>query len=102
MDVNHGWKRKWSTENNKKSIFQGQIFHCASHRLNLVVNDLNLVPEFRNTVGTVKEVIRFFRESPLRRKLIMNIPMLCETRWSSKYKSIKISFENFVITFRSN
>jgi hypothetical protein len=73
---------------------KAKFFHCASHRLNLVVNDLNSVPEFRNTVGIVKEVIRFFRESPLRRRLVTNIPLLCETRWSSKYKSIRIFFEN--------
>ncbi|XP_025417879.1 52 kDa repressor of the inhibitor of the protein kinase-like [Sipha flava] len=57
-------------------------FHCASHKLNLVVNDQNSIPEIRNTIGTVKEIIKFFRESILRRKLIPNIPLFCETRWS--------------------
>ena len=54
----------------RNQYLKAKFFHCASPRLNLVVNDLNLVPEFRNTMGTVKEVIRFFRESSLRRKLI--------------------------------
>lgn len=46
-------------------------FHSVSHKLNLVVNDLNN---------------NFFRESSLHRKCIQ---MLCETRWSQKYTSIK-------------
>ena len=54
-------------------------FHCASHKLNLVVNDQNSIPEIRNTIGTVKEIIKFLKESVLRRKLIPNIPLFCET-----------------------
>ena len=43
---------------------KAKFFHyCCSHRLNLVINDLNAVPEFRNTVGIVKQFIKFFRES---------------------------------------
>lgn len=72
-------------------------FHCASHRLNLVVNDLNQVPEVRNTIGTIKQVIRFFRESTLRRNKVPNIPGLCETRWSEKYKSIRLFSKKFEI-----
>ena len=56
------------------------FFLCASHRLNLVVNDLNAVTEIQNTVGVIKEVINFFRESVLRRKLVTNIPLLCDIR----------------------
>ena len=37
--------------------------HCDSHKLNLVVNDLNDVVAVWNTVGTVKSIIRFFRGS---------------------------------------
>ncbi|XP_025423131.1 uncharacterized protein LOC112692619 [Sipha flava] len=29
-------------------------FHCASHRLNLVINDLNKIMVIRNTIGTIK------------------------------------------------
>lgn len=71
-------------------------FHCASHKLNLVVNDLNEIAVIRNTVSTIKEIIRFFRESALRRKCIPNIPMLCETRWSQKYKSIATFKQHYV------
>uniref|UniRef100_A0A6P7FG72 Uncharacterized protein LOC114329098 n=1 Tax=Diabrotica virgifera virgifera TaxID=50390 RepID=A0A6P7FG72_DIAVI len=52
-------------------------FHCASHRLNLVINDISKIVEIRNTIGTVKDVIVFFRESTLRRNLIPNIPLFC-------------------------
>ena len=36
----------------------------------------------------------FFRESNQRRKLIPNVPLLCETRWTHKYKSLRIFAEN--------
>jgi Domain of unknown function (DUF4371)/hAT family C-terminal dimerisation region len=72
-------------------------FHCASHILNLVINDLNNVKEVRNAIGTTKEIINFFRESTLRRSLIPNIPLFCETRWSAKYKSIRIFSDNFLV-----
>lgn len=80
----------------RKKYPSAVYFHCASHRLNLVVNDLNSVQEIRNTVGTIKEVIRFFRESVLRRKTIPNITLFCETRWSHKYTSIRVFKENFL------
>ena len=68
------------------------FFHCSNHRLNLVINDLNKIMIIPNTTGTIKDIIRFFRESTLRRKLIPNIPLFCETRLSSKYKSIFRTF----------
>ena len=68
---------------------------CSAHRLNLVVNDLNAVVDVWNTIGTVKAIIKFFRESPKRRPLVPNTPLLCETRWSANYKSIRFLAENF-------
>ncbi|XP_047141462.1 zinc finger MYM-type protein 1-like [Hydra vulgaris] len=50
--------------------------HCASHRLNFVVDDLNDVAVIRNTIGTIKAIISFFRESPKRRSSVPNIPLL--------------------------
>ena len=61
-----------------------------------MINDLNSVAEIRNTTATIKEVIVFLRESPLRRKHVPNLPLLCETRWSQKYRSIKVFENNFV------
>lgn len=80
----------------KKKYKSSLYFHCASHRLNLVVNDVNILPEVRNTIGTIKDIVNFFRESVLRRKMIPNIPRLCETRWSEKYKVIRLFKNNFL------
>lgn len=46
MAGNIGGVQKIMQEKYKKALF----FHCASHKLNLVVNDLNCVPEIRNTI----------------------------------------------------
>jgi len=73
------------------------FFHCNSHKLNLVINNLSDVSEIRNTVGTIKDSINFFRESPIRRKYIPNIPLFFETRWTAKYKNIRIFKENINI-----
>jgi len=72
-------------ENGVKSIIQRKYpnihyVHCSSHRLNLVVHDLNELFEVRNTIGTIKEIIKFFRESNIRRQLVPSILILCETR----------------------
>lgn len=88
-------------ENGVKSIIQKKypnihFVHCSSHRLNLVVNDLNTLVEIRNCIGTMKEIIKFFRDSPLRRPLFPAVPMLCETRWSQKHKSARIFKENII------
>ncbi|XP_040067807.1 zinc finger MYM-type protein 1-like [Ixodes scapularis] len=82
----------------QKELPKALFFHCASHKLNLVINDLNEVSEIRNTIGVIKQTINFFRESVLRRKLVPNIPMLRESRWSAKYKSIRIFSEHYVAT----
>lgn len=79
----------------QEKCVKAMFFHCSSHRLNLVVNDLNAIPEIRNTIGTIKDIM-FFRDSVLGRKLIPNISCLCETRWSEKYKSIRVFKEQFI------
>ena len=69
--------------------------HCASHRLNLVVNDLNDVSDRCNAVLVIKKISIFFRDSPKRRPFVPNLPLLCETRWTEKYKSIRVFSHNF-------
>lgn len=71
-------------------------FHCPSHRLNLVLNNLKKIQEIRNTVRTMKWIMELFRESVLRRKLIPHIEILRETRWSHKYISMTVFKENFI------
>ena len=80
----------------RRDFYRAIFVHCASHRLNLVVNDLNSVPQIRNATGTVKSVIAYIRDSPKRRALFPSVPLLCETRWTSKYKSIRVFTENVV------
>ena len=50
--------------------------HCASHSFNLVVNDQNDNSVIRNTIGTIKAIITFFRDSPKRRLSVLNISIL--------------------------
>uniref|UniRef100_A0A2S2Q300 Repressor of the inhibitor of the protein kinase n=1 Tax=Sipha flava TaxID=143950 RepID=A0A2S2Q300_9HEMI len=80
-----------------KNEFSKAVFvHCSSHRLNLVINDLNKLQHIQNCAGIIKSIIKFFRLSPKRRKRIEKIPLFCETRWSEKYKTIRIFSEHFV------
>src|SRR5678816_2948691 len=46
--------------------------------------------------GTIEDIITFFRELVLRRKLMSNIPSLCQTRWSEQHKCIRVFKEHFV------
>ncbi|XP_025407110.1 uncharacterized protein LOC112681066 [Sipha flava] len=73
------------------------FFHCASHRLNLVINDLNSLAEVRICVGKIKEVTTFVRDSALRRNIVgNNLPKLCETRFVEKHKCIKKFKDQYV------
>lgn len=92
-------------ENGVKNIIQRKysnihFVHFSSYRLNLVVHGLNKlilevkntskrnISKIRNTIGTIKEIINFFKESNIRRQLLPSILMLCETRWTEKHKTI--------------
>lgn len=79
----------------RRKYTRAEYFHCSSHKLNLVVNDTNAVPEIRNAISTTKDVINFFRESTTRRNCAPTISRLCETRWSEKYKAVRKFSENF-------
>ncbi|XP_047109580.1 52 kDa repressor of the inhibitor of the protein kinase-like [Schistocerca piceifrons] len=75
---------------------KARFYRCASHRLNLVVNDLNTLPEVRNAIGTFKEGISFFRGSTQRKVLVGNLQKLCETCWSEKHKSMRKFNDKFL------
>ncbi|XP_070789602.1 52 kDa repressor of the inhibitor of the protein kinase-like [Pituophis catenifer annectens] len=75
------------------------LVHCAAHTLNLVVNDSNAVPEIRNAVGTIKAILRFFRENLSRRNSIQAVPSLGEALWTAKYKHVRFFSKNFVQIF---
>lgn len=80
----------------RKQQLPALYFHWASHHLDLVVNKANLVPKVRNAVASVKAAIKFSRGSSLRRKHAPALPLLRHTRWSSKYKSVRLLHQNFV------
>ncbi|XP_049949878.1 zinc finger MYM-type protein 1-like [Schistocerca serialis cubense] len=75
---------------------KAHFYRCASHRLNLVVNDLNTLPEVRNAICTIKEGISFFWGSKQRKVLVGNLQKLCETHWSEKHKSIRKFNDKFL------
>lgn len=73
------------------------FFHCASYKLNLVINGLNFVSEIWKTISTVKDTIISFRKFFLRKKCVPNIPAFHKIRWSQKYTYLSIFKENVEI-----
>lgn len=74
---------------------------CFNHALNLSVGKANQLPCVRNTVGTIKEILNFFKSSSKRIIILKNIlkrqlPGLCETRWIEKHEGIIKFQENMV------
>lgn len=68
--------------------------HCASHNLNLVVNDaMSGIPENVNFFGTLEQLYVFFSQSIKRWELLSlssrTLKKLCPTRWSSRTDSLK-------------
>lgn len=70
--------------------------HCSSHKLNLVLNELNSIPEIRNTIAIIKETINFFNESSLRKSVAPSLTKLWLTRWSEYHKALKKFYENYI------
>ena len=80
----------------RKTYPRAIFVHCAAQCLNLVINDQSRVSIVRSACDIIRETIRFFRESPKRRSSLgVNIPLFSPTRWSQKYKSIRIFKANF-------
>ncbi|KAL0809127.1 hypothetical protein ABMA28_012751 [Loxostege sticticalis] len=52
---------------------RAQFVHCVAHVLNLVLAHSCEIPMIRNCIGTIKSVINFFRQSPLRNGLLKKI-----------------------------
>ncbi|XP_047103497.1 uncharacterized protein LOC124722368 [Schistocerca piceifrons] len=67
---------------------KARFYHCASHRLNLVVNDLNTLPEVRNAIGAIKEGISFFLGSTQRKVLVGNLQKLFIAKYSAKLEPV--------------
>lgn len=76
--------------------------HCTFYKLNFNINDQNTIPNIKNITSTIKDIILFFRESVLRRNVILNKPTLHKTRWSEKmfskyFVEIKTAFGTLTI-----
>uniref|UniRef100_A0A8D8THQ5 Zinc finger MYM-type protein 1 n=1 Tax=Cacopsylla melanoneura TaxID=428564 RepID=A0A8D8THQ5_9HEMI len=84
---------------------QALYIHCASHSLNLAIGDACNISSIRNTIGTVKEIINFFRPSGKRESILkkkieelgstskkQRLMRLCETRWTERLDAL-ISFK---------
>ena len=83
--------------------------HCQGHNLNLVVTDSCEVADVRNTIGTVKQVINFFRASAQRNSVFQSklstdasykrLHSLCETSWSERATGLKCFIESLIPIF---
>lgn len=86
---------------------QALYVHCASHSLNLAVGDACSLPIIRNSLGTIKEIITFFRCSAKRQTILQRIvselnceikkrrlTKYCQTRWVERLDSV-ITFKEF-------
>lgn len=82
--------------------------HCAAHTLNLVLAHSCEIPMIRNCIGTIKSIINFFRQSPLRDGLLKKtadeigaphstLISLCETRWTEKHSAVERFAEMFPV-----
>lgn len=91
---------------------QALYVHCASHSLNLVVSDACNIPIIRNSLGSIKETIKFFRISAQRQSILKDVihqlecetkkrrlMKLCETRWIERLDAVITFKELFVPIF---
>ncbi|XP_008182067.1 zinc finger MYM-type protein 1-like [Acyrthosiphon pisum] len=80
-------------------------FHCASHKLNLVVNDQNSIPEIRNTIGTVKEIekykcIRLFDKNVIEIKTVLEkLSISSEANTVTRNRAFQLSLATSNCTF---
>ncbi|XP_049845485.1 52 kDa repressor of the inhibitor of the protein kinase-like [Schistocerca gregaria] len=95
---------------------KAHFYRCASHRLNLVVNDLNTIPEVRNAIGTIKERISLFmgeqtKESPswepsktfldiVEALAILHKEGDCETRQKAWQLYCTLTSPTFIVTLK--
>ncbi|KAL7307649.1 hypothetical protein TKK_0000333 [Trichogramma kaykai] len=66
---------------------------CYNHKLNLSISQSSSVQAIRNVVGTLKDVIAFFKASAKRSHLLKNVMGhklcgLCETRWVERHDGV--------------
>lgn len=96
----YGWKVNGVKTKIQKEYPSAIFVHCASHCLNLVINDLSRLTTIRNTFDTIKSIINYFRCSVIRSE-VLKLKSLCETRRTEKYKSIRHFSNNFTNIVRA-
>ena len=67
--------------------------HCYNHDLNLSLGKASKIPEVRNTMHTIQEVVSFFTASPKRNEVLVRVvgcqlKGLCRTRWVENYQAV--------------
>lgn len=90
----------------QKSYPQAIYVHCANHNLNLALSHACKIPPIRNCIGSMKEVVNFFRLSTkaglaLKDHITASCPTakqtrllkFCETRWVEHLESLSLFCE---------
>ncbi|CAF0782449.1 unnamed protein product [Adineta steineri] len=97
----------------KKKCPDAEYYHCSNHCLNLALVDSCSIPQIRNMMGTIKEIINFFKNSPKRMFALRSeithcqgeyifltnkkrLLSLCETRWVDRNVSIETFLELYI------
>ncbi|CAF4550281.1 unnamed protein product, partial [Rotaria sp. Silwood2] len=97
----------------KQKCSDAEYYHCSNHCLNLSLVDSCSISYIRNMVGTIKEIINFFTDSPKRMQALRSeitdyqdeyicltnkkrLLSLCETRWVDRNTSIETFLELYI------
>ena len=80
----------------RESAPMATYVHCASHVLNLVLNESSTLPSIRNLFDTISNIITFINESP-KRKASFHVKLItyCTTRFIQRHDAIVRFSENF-------
>ena len=80
----------------KESAPMAVYVHCASHVLNLVLNESSTVLYIRNMFDTISNTITFINESPKRKAVFhVNLINYCAARFIQRHDAIVRFSENF-------
>ncbi|CAM4768899.1 unnamed protein product [Rotaria magnacalcarata] len=97
----------------KQKCPDADYYHCSNHCLNLALIDSCGIAHIRNMMGTIKEVINFFSDSPKRMQALRSeindyqgeyvsltnkkrLISLCDTRWVDRNTSIETFLELYI------
>ncbi|CAF4437051.1 unnamed protein product [Rotaria magnacalcarata] len=97
----------------KQKCPDADYYHCSNHCLNLALIDSCGIAHIRYMMGTIKEVINFFSDSPKRMQALRSeindyqgeyvsltnkkrLISLCDTRWVDRNTSIETFLELYI------